>query len=94
MISASEAKNAGLVAEVVSDADALSRAVDLAELIAGKSPIAARLAKQAVLASRDVSLESGLALERKLWSALFGTLDAREGMAAFLEKRKPRFEGR
>jgi enoyl-CoA hydratase len=94
MLSAGDALSAGLVAEVATDADAVTRAVALAETIAAKSPIAVRLAKEAVLAARDVPLEQGLALERKLFSALFGTRDAHEGLAAFIEKRQPNFEGR
>lgn len=93
-ISAAEAQGAGLVAEVVPDDAATGRALALAGLIAAKPPLAVRLAKEAVLAARDVPLENGLALERKMFSALFATADVREGIAAFLEKRKPEFTGR
>ena len=94
MLPAPDALRAGLVAEVVPDGRTLDRAMELAEIIAAKAPLAVRLAKEAVLAARDLPLDIGLAYERKLFSALFATRDAREGMAAFIEKRKPGFEGR
>jgi len=93
-IGADEAKTAGLVAEVVADDQTLTRALTLAETIAAKPPLAVRMAKQAVLLARDLPLEAGLAFERKAFAVLFATSDFREGVTAFLEKRKPKFEGR
>jgi len=93
-IDAVEAKACGLVAELVPDEATLARALTLAEIIAAKAPIAVRLAKEAVLASRDLPLEAGLAFERQAFATLFSTEDFREGVAAFLDKRKPRFAGR
>lgn len=94
LIDAAEAKACGLVAETVPDGTTLSRTLALAETIAAKAPIAVRLAKEAVLASRDLPLEAGLAFERKAFAMLFATEDFREGVAAFLDKRKPGFAGR
>jgi enoyl-CoA hydratase len=94
IIDAVEAKAVGLVAEVVPDDQTLARALALAETIAAKAPIAVRLAKESVLNALDLPLESGLAFERKAFSTVLATQDFREGTGAFLEKRKPKFEGR
>lgn len=94
MIDAPAALAAGLVAEVVEDNDVVTRAVALATTIAGKSPLAVRLAKEAALRSFEVGLESGLVFERRSFSLLAASDDRREGIAAFLEKRPPVFRGR
>jgi enoyl-CoA hydratase len=94
MIDAAEAKTVGLVAEVVPDDQTLARAVALAETVAAKAPVAVRLAKEAVLNALDMPLEAGLLFERKAFSVVLATRDFREGTGAFLEKRKPKFEGR
>jgi enoyl-CoA hydratase len=94
MIDAAEAKAVGLVAEVVPDDQTLARAIALAEAIAAKAPVAVRLAKEAVLNALDMPLEAGLQFERKAFSVVLATQDFKEGIAAFLEKRKPKFEGR
>jgi enoyl-CoA hydratase/carnithine racemase len=84
----------GLVSEVVPDADVFQRALAIAKTIAKMPPLALMLIKEAVLAGEDSSLEAGLMLERKAFQLLFATADQKEGMRAFLEKRKPEFEGR
>lgn len=94
MIPASEAKACGLVAEIVADSDANPRTVALAAKIAEKPALAVRLAKELVLAARDVPLEQGLLFERKAFATLFATEDFREGVAAFIEKRPARFTGK
>ena len=58
------------------------------------SPIAAAAAKEAVLKAQDVDLDTGLSYERKLFWGLFATDDQKEGMKAFVEKRKPAFKGK
>jgi enoyl-CoA hydratase len=93
-IDAETAWRAGLVAEVVPHDRTLERALDLAATIAQKSPIIARLAKQAVLVAYDTTLSMGLRIERQAIALAFETEDRAEGMNAFLEKRPPRFKGR
>ena len=93
-LSAEEALAAGLAAELVPAAETIGRALDLAARIAEKSPLALSLAKQAVLAAYELPLADGLAFERDGFARLCGSADKREGVAAFREKRKPRFVGR
>lgn len=93
-IDAVTALRAGLVAEVVEENQALARALDIARVIAGKSPVATRLAKEAVLAANETTLSAGLAVERQAIRHAFTTHDQREGMAAFFEKRPPRYQGK
>jgi enoyl-CoA hydratase len=94
MIPAAEARECGLVAEVVPDADVAARALALAVKIAEKPVLAIRLAKELVLAARDVPLEQGLQFERKAFSTLVASADFKEGVAAFIEKRPARFTGK
>ena len=93
-VAAREAQAMGLVCEVVADAEVIPHALGLAATIAGMPPLAAQQIKEVVLAGLDAPLETALALERKANQLLFATRDQKEGMQAFLEKRRPRFEGR
>jgi enoyl-CoA hydratase len=94
IIDAREALRIGLVDEVVEHDMLMKRAMEIAEKIREKSPIAVRIAKRALNAARDMSLRDGLKYELSLFSLLFSTEDAKEGMRAFLEKREPKFRGR
>jgi enoyl-CoA hydratase len=94
IITAQEADAMGLVSEVVPDAEVEARALALAVQIAQLPPIAARQIKECVLAGQDMSLHSALMLEAKSIQLSFASFDQKEGMAAFIEKRKPGFEGR
>ena len=94
MIDAGAALAAGLAAEVTPDEQTITRALALAEIIAAKSSLAVRLAKEAMLKSFELGLESGLNLERKSFSLLAASADRQEGIAAFLERRPPVFSGR
>ena len=93
-ISAQEMANHGLVNRVVPKGEHLSEAMKLAQTIVAQPSIAIRLAKESVLAAFETSLEAGLAVERKNFFLLFATEDMREGMQAFMEKRKAAFQGR
>ena len=94
VFSAKEAFDMGLVSELVPDADvdkrARARALQLAEL----PPLALLHAKEAVLASMEAPLSAGLAFETKAVQILFSSQDQKEGMAAFIEKRKAKFIGK
>jgi enoyl-CoA hydratase/carnithine racemase len=92
-ISAAEALAIGLVSEVVDDEQVLPRALELAGLIAGMPPLALAQIKEVVLAGMDMPLEQALVLERKAFQLLFDSRDQKEGMRAFLEKRKPEYLG-
>lgn len=93
-INAETARSAGLVSEVTQPELTLERAQQLARRIAARSPLALRQAKQALRQAFEVSLSSGLEFERKAFVMLAGSEDRREGIDAFLEKRKPEFKGR
>lgn len=94
MLSASEALNFGLANRVASRDDLDSVAAELAELIAGSAPIAARYAKEAVAAAGDMTLAHGLRLEADLSIILQSTDDRAEGLRSFADKRAPHFTGR
>jgi len=84
----------GLVNRVVEKDRWLTEALELAHSVAARPPIAARLAKQAVLSAEETALSAGLEGERRLYELAMASEDRVEGMRAFLEKREPRFEGR
>ncbi|WP_419898569.1 enoyl-CoA hydratase [Roseomonas sp. USHLN139] len=92
MMSAEEAERAGLAARVVPVADLLPEALKIATKIAGLSAPAVAMAKEAVNAAFELPLREGVRLERRLFLGLFGTEGQQEGMAAFVEKRKPVFK--
>jgi enoyl-CoA hydratase len=92
--SARDAFAMGLVSEIAPDAEVLARAIETAKTIASMPPLAIMQIKEAVLAGEDSSLQAGLALERKAFQLLFASADQKEGMRAFLDKRKPEFQGR
>ena len=87
-----EAYASGLVAKVFDEEDLLPESIAMATKIASKGPASLRAAKEAVNAADELSLQEGLRFERRLFQALFATDDQKEGMAAFLEKRKPDFK--
>lgn len=93
-VKADEARLMGLVSQVVPDTDVLTEALAMARTIAAMPPLAAMQIKEVVLAGMDASLDAALMLERKANQLLFATRDQKEGMQAFIEKRKAKFEGR
>ncbi|MCU0397309.1 MAG: enoyl-CoA hydratase-related protein [Cyclobacteriaceae bacterium] len=92
-ISAEEARFYGLVNKVVPVEMYLEEAVTLAKEIASMSPVAVQLAKEAINRSFETQLDEGLAFERKNFYLTFASADQKEGMQAFVEKRKPEFKG-
>ncbi|HET8861771.1 MAG TPA: enoyl-CoA hydratase-related protein [Solirubrobacterales bacterium] len=84
----------GVVNQVVGKNRWLEEALEMARTVAERPPIAARLAKQAVLAAEETALSAGLENERRLYELAMATEDRVEGMQAFLEKREPKFEGK
>jgi len=93
-ISAEEAREAGLINKVVPVPLYLDEAIKMASKIAEKSPIAVQMAKESVLKAFDTGLQEGLFFERKNFYMLFATEDQKEGMNAFIEKRKPEFKNK
>jgi enoyl-CoA hydratase len=93
-ISAQRAAEIGLVNRVVAPERLMEEAVGMANLIASKAPLAIRAAKEAVNGGLNIPLTEGLEVEAYHWSYLCGTEDQKEGVKAFIEKRKPVFTGR
>jgi len=93
-IDATEAERCGLVSRVVANDKLLEEAFKLADRIAAQSRPAVLAAKEAVNRAFESSLAEGVRFERRLFHALFSTEDQKEGMAAFVEKRKPQFKHR
>ncbi len=94
MMEAEEAERAGLVARIVPSGELVDEAVRLAGKIAAFSRPSVMMAKEAVNAAFETSLAEGIRLERRLFHATFATEDQKEGMRAFMEKRKPDFHHR
>jgi len=93
MMTADEALKRGLINIVVPPERVVEESLAVAREIASKSPLAIRLAKEAVLKSLETPLREGLEFERKNFYLLFASADQKEGMRAFLEKRKPVWKG-
>ncbi|HEX7524268.1 MAG TPA: enoyl-CoA hydratase-related protein [Candidatus Deferrimicrobium sp.] len=93
ILTAQEALEFGIVSRVVPREKLLDEAVELAGTIALKGPLAVRLAKDAILNGFGMPIEEGLRYENRLAAVVMGTKDKKEGLSAFLEKRKPVFTG-
>ena len=93
MMDAAEAERSGLVSRVVAADKLMEEAMSAARRIAAQSPLATRMTKELVNAAFETTLETGVKLERRLFHSLFALADQKEGMAAFVEKRKPQFRG-
>jgi enoyl-CoA hydratase/carnithine racemase len=93
MMDAAEAERAGLVSRIVPAADLIGEALAVAKKIAAQSPLAVMMNKEMVGAAYDTTLTQGVALERRLFHSLFAFDDQKEGMDAFVAKRKPAFKG-
>jgi enoyl-CoA hydratase len=94
MMDAAEAERAGLVSRIVPAAELLSEAVKIAERVAQMSRPVAMMVKEAVNRAYETTLAEGVGFERRLFHSTFATADQKEGMAAFIEKRKPAFRNR
>jgi enoyl-CoA hydratase len=94
MIDAAEAERIGLAARVVPAAELRGGALKLAAKIAEHSLPIVMMAKEAIGRADEMALSEGLRFERRLFHAMFATEDQKEGMAAFIEKRKPKFRDR
>ena len=92
MMDAAEAERAGLVSRVIAADQLLDEALKAAETIASMSLPIAMMTKEAVNRSYETTLTEGIRFERRVFHAMFATKDQKEGMAAFVEKRPPRFE--
>lgn len=93
MITAQEAHRIGLVEEVYPHDELMTKAMEMAEAICAKAPIAIQTAKECINRGLDVALSVGCDLEKVSFGQTCGTGDKNEGMEAFLEKRKPNFTG-
>ena len=94
MMDAAEAERAGLVSRIVPADTLIAEAMAAARKIAGQSPLAVMMNKELVNAAYETTLTQGVALERRLFHSLFAFDDQKEGMDAFVAKRKPDFKGR
>jgi enoyl-CoA hydratase len=94
MIDAAEAERCGLVSRVVPAEKLLDEAMNAAKKIASLSPLAVMMSKEMINAAYETPLSQGVMLERRLFHSIFAFEDQKEGMAAFVEKRKPGFKGR
>jgi enoyl-CoA hydratase len=94
LIDAQEAYRIGLVNHVVPQTELMSYVKELAAKLAAKPPLAMKLAKNAIHTGLNMSLNDGIEYENKLFAILCGSQDKQEGVAAFLEKRRPNFQGK
>lgn len=94
MVPAEEAYRIGLVSQVTEDEQTISTAIKMALNLVKLPPIALQQIKEVALMSEDVPLNAGLSLERKSFQLLFSTEDKNEGIQAFIEKRKPSYQGK
>jgi enoyl-CoA hydratase len=93
-VEADEAARIGLIDVLVDEGEHLTRAIELAGRMSRWSPVSLRLAKDAIRAAFEMPMAEGLVYEKERFLDAFGSEDGREGVAAFVEKRKPDFKGR
>ena len=94
MVDAAEAERAGLVSRVVAADQLMAETLAAAATICSQSGPSVMMAKECINRAFESGLSDGVSYERRLFHSLFGSHDQREGMAAFIEKRKPQFEQR
>jgi len=93
MMDAAEAERSGLVSRVVPVDQLIDEAMKAAKKIAAQSPVSIKLTKEMVEAAYETTLSQGVTFERRLFHSMFALEDQKEGMAAFIDKRKPEFKG-
>lgn len=93
-ISAEEALRIGLVNRVVAPEELMDNVLSMAERILTSAPVAVRYAKKCINENYDLSANEAIELENKYFAQCFATIDQKEGMGAFLEKRKPTFQNK
>ena len=93
VIHAEEACRIGLVNKVVESEELMNECMAMAKTIAAKAPLAVRYAKEAINRGVETDMDTGIVIENGLFGLCFATTDQKEGMEAFLWKRKPEFEG-
>ena len=91
MMDATEAERAGLAARVIEDENLLSEAMEAAHIIASYGTASTMMAREVVDRALETSLQEGLLFERRIFHSLFASKDQKEGMGAFIEKRKAKF---
>ena len=91
---AEEAERAGLVARIVPLDNLMATAKEAAAKVASQSHPIAMMTKETVAAGFEMTLAQGIRYERRLFQSMFTTQDQKEGMAAFVEKRKPHFKNK
>jgi enoyl-CoA hydratase len=94
MMDAAEAERAGLVSRIIPAVNLVDEAIAAATVISGYSLPAVMMAKESVNRAYETTLAEGVHFERRMFHSLFATEDQKEGMAAFVEKRKPEFKNR
>ncbi|HEY0783152.1 MAG TPA: enoyl-CoA hydratase-related protein, partial [Thermoanaerobaculia bacterium] len=94
MIPAAEAKEIGLVEQVVPHDELRAKTLELATKIASRSPLTLRVAKEAIRASQRMAIDEGVLYERDLFCLCFSSEDKKEGVDAFLNKRQAEWKGR
>jgi enoyl-CoA hydratase len=94
MMDAAEAERAGIVSRIVPAAGLLAEAVKVADRVAEMSRPIAMMVKEAVNRAYETTLAEGVRFERRLFQSTFATEDRKEGMTAFIEKRRPAFRNR
>jgi enoyl-CoA hydratase len=94
MMEAEEAERTGLVSRVVPADQLIEEAMKIAAKVAGFSAPSVAIAKEAVARAEETTLTEGILFERRVFQSLFATEDRKEGMAAFVAKRAPRFKNR
>ena len=92
MMDAAEAERSGLVSRVVPAASLLEEAIKAADTIAAMSLPVAMMTKESVNRAYETTLAEGIRFERRVFHAMFATADQKEGMGAFVDKRKPEFK--